>query len=319
MKIVFKYSLLLFILFWLFLPRDICAEDSTLLANEIRLAKSAGVDDDSVNRILAAAQRHQLQNENKVYWITQIRTAAQEGLPTSVLINKIEEGLAKNIESERINAALVQLIDQLRFVYKLTKGASRNHQNSTPAEQNRIIARMSELLSAGLTQTEMKRLYTSWESASQKQKLEAMTFYAVAKQAGLNPEDADQIASAGIKHNHFHSFPLELSMMIKAAKANKIANPEITSEALKIISGEQTVQEAHRKMDIRQMFPNPSQVYRDDLNNNNRPMGIRSGESGSGGFGSGRSDSGSSGSIGSGGIGSSGNGGSGGSGRGRGR
>nr|CBX28662.1 hypothetical protein N47_G39860 [uncultured Desulfobacterium sp.] len=281
-----------------------------MLADEIRLAKSAGVDEESVNRILAATRRHPFQNENKAYWMSQVRTAAQEGLPASLLINKIEEGVAKNIEPERINTALAQVLQQLRFAGKLIEGESLNNKDFTPAERNLIIARMSELLSAGLTQTEMRHLYTSWKSVSQKQKLEAMTFYAVAKQAGLSSEEAGRVASAGIEHNHFHSFPLELSMMIKAAKANKISNPEITSEALKVVSGEQTVQEAHRKMNIHQMYPNPSQVYRDDLNNNAGPLGRRGGESrfgisgngsspGSGGSIGGESSSGSSGSGGS--------------------
>lgn len=292
MKTTLRYRLLLFILFLLIVPKYVCAEDKTLLDKEISLAKSAGVDDESMDRILSAANRHQLNNENKIRWIKQIRTATGEGLPASVMLNKIEEGVAKNIDSKRIDAALTKTLRQLRFVNKLSEGEPHNHETSAPPERNLINARMSELLSAGLTETEMNRLYTSWKSATPKQKLEAMTFYTVAKQAGLKPEDAGHIASSGIEHNHFHSFPLELSMMIKAAKANHIKNSDITSEALKVINGKQTVQQAHRNMGIRQLHPNPSRVYNDYQNNNMQQMGMRNndsrfGSSGSGSFGSG--------------------------------
>ena len=295
MKTKLRYSLLLFILFLLIVPWYVCAEDNTMLDNEIRLAKSAGVDDESLGRILSAANRHKLRNENKIRWIKQIRTATQEELPASVMVNKIEEGVAKNVDAQRIDAALGKTLHQLRFVNKLTEGEPHNRETSTPPERNRINARISELLSAGLTETEMNSLYTSWKSASSKQKLEAMTFYAVAKQSGLNPEEAGHIASSGIEHNHFHSFPLELSMMIKAAKANKIENPKITSEALKVINGKQTVQQAHSKMGIRELHPNPSRVYDDFPNNNMQPMGMRNNDSRFESSGSGSSGGGSSG------------------------
>jgi uncharacterized membrane protein YgcG len=265
MKTVFRCSLaLLLILFWFGgTGGKTQADETDLLGNELQLDRAAGLDNEILDRILAAARRGQLRNEEAVRWLAQVRIASREKLPTAPLINKIEEGVSKGIDFLRIEAALGRMTDNLRFTSALTAGDSQDQPGRPPAGARRIMIRMSELLSAGMTQSEMQRLYHTWNPASPRQKVEAMTFYAVAKQAGLDPAEADRIASAGIEQNHFHGFPLDLAMMIKAAKANRIPSSEIVEHALRIIRGEETVIQAHRQMKISRMHPSPAREAMD--------------------------------------------------------
>lgn len=292
MKTVFKCSLsLLLLLSWFCTAGTIQADDTALVENELRLDRAAGLDSKYLDRILAAARRNQLRDEETVRWLARVRKAAREALPTAPLINKIEEGVSKKIDSRRIEAALGRMTDNLRFANSLTAGDFQDRSERPAAEHQRVMTRMSELLSAGMTQNEMRRLYKSWQPAQPRQKVEAMTFYAVTKQAGLDPAEADRIASAGIAHNHFHGFPLDLAMMIKAAKANKIQSSEIVGHALRVIRGEETVIQAHRQMGIGRLHPSPIQETRNTRGRTEmwglRRSGSLSGGGGSGGGGGG--------------------------------
>ncbi len=278
MKTVFSYSLVVFLLLCAITPKSARAVDDRTPSDALRMTRASAVDKEDLNRVLAVAERHHVSNEFTARWIARIRNTAQEGLPTSPLISKIEEGLAKNIEAGRIDAALERMMDGLRFTSALMAKDPEAHSALTPVEHQRVLIRMNELLSAGVAKTEMSRLYDTWAPAAVEQKLEALTFFAVAKQAGLKPDEAYRIASAGIEHNHFHSFPLNLAMMIKAAKANHIETTEIVGHALKVIRGEQTVTQAHRQMGIQQMHPNPDR----DSQGQFRSPGFRgSGDNGS--------------------------------------
>ena len=290
MKTVFKYSLSLLLLLWFCNAGIIQAEDAGLLENELRLDRAAGLDNLSLDRILSAARRNGLRDEETVRWLIQVRNTAREALPTAPLVNKIEEGVSKRIDANRIEAALGHMVDNLRFTDALTAGDFQDKSIRPSTGHQRVLIRLSELLSAGMKRGEMRRLYQSWQSAMPGQKVEAMTFYAVTKQAGLDPADADRIASAGIEQNHFHGFPLDLAMMIKAAKANNIQSSDIVVHALRIIRGEETVAQAHRQMGIRRIHPSPVQETRNPRGRSEM-WGLRRGGSLSGGSGSGGSGS----------------------------
>jgi hypothetical protein len=288
MKTVLKCSLaLLLLLLWFCHTGTIRADDVGLVENELRMDRAAGLDDDILDRILTAARRNQLRNEDTLRWLIQVRKAAQEELPTAPLINKIEEGVSKRIDPHIIEAALMHMTDNLRFTNSLTAGDFRDISEHPSAERQRVMIRMSELLSAGMTQSEMQRFYHTWQPASPRQKAEAMTFYAVTKQAGLDPAEAGLIASAGIEQNHFHGFPLDLAMMIKAAKANKIQSSEIVGHALRVIRGEESVVQAHRQMGIGRMHPSPVQEIKNSRGRAGSWSLRRSGNLSGGGGGSG--------------------------------
>jgi uncharacterized membrane protein YgcG len=260
MKIVYRFSLTLVLLSFAFWhPGTVCAANSGLMDNGLQLDRATGLDTASRDRIQAAAERLKLRNEDTVPWLNQVRQASREGLPTAPLINKIEEGVSKRIDPRRIEAALERMTDNLRFTFSLTADKPPTGRDRMSAENIRVRVRMSELLSAGMTQTEMGHFYQAWKQASLEQKFEAMTFYTVTKQAGLDPTEADRIASVGIEQNHFHGFPLDLAIMIKAAKVNHVESSEIVDHALRVIQGEESVAQAHRQMGIRQMHPNPTQ------------------------------------------------------------
>jgi hypothetical protein len=262
MKTVFKFSLSILLLLQLCHPGAIAANDAGLVENELRQDRAAGLDNESLDRVLAAAQRSQLRGEDTVRWLAQVRKAAQDGLPTAPLIDKIEEGVAKRIDSRRIEGALGRVIDNLRFTSSLIAGDARQSPDRTSADRRRMAVRLSGLLSAGVTQDEMRQLYETWKQVPLRQKFQALTFYAVTKQAGLNPAEAKRIAAAGIRQNHFHGFPLDLAMMVKAAKSNHIESSEIVAHALRVIRGEETVAQAQRQLGIHRMDRNPVQEER---------------------------------------------------------
>ncbi len=284
MKTVFKCSLSILLLLWFCNAGITHAESAGPLENELRLDRAASLDSESLDRILEAARRNGLSDEETVRWLIQVRNAARDALPTAPLINKIEEGVSKRIDSNRIEAALGHMADNLRFTDALTAGDFQKNSERPSTGHQRVLIRLSELLSAGMTRGEMRRLYQSWQPAKPGQKVEAMTFYVVTKQAGLDPVEANRIASAGIEQNHFHGFPLELAMMIKAAKANNIQSSAIVEHALRIIRGEETVTQAHRLMGIRRMHPSPTQETRTRRERTGM-WGTRSGGSLSGGSG----------------------------------
>jgi len=284
MKTVFKCCLPLLFLSWFCIAATTHADNTGPLEKELRLDRTAGVDNTSLDRVLAAARRNHLNDDETVRWLTQVRKTARESLPTTPLINKIEEGVSKRIDPTRIEQALERMTDNLRFTSSLTAGDFRDRSESRSAEHRRVMIRMSELLSAGMAQGEMERLYHSWQPAKPSRKLEAMTFYAVTKQAGLEPAEADRIASAGIEQNHFHGFPLDLALMVKAAKTNNIPTSKIVEHALRVIRGEETVIQAHRQMGIDRLHPNPAPETRNSRGRSEM-WGLRRSGSPSGGSG----------------------------------
>jgi hypothetical protein len=292
MKTVFKFCLSLLLLLWFCSAATAQADDSELLEKELRLDRTAGLDSESLDRILAAAGRNHLSDEETLQWLARVRMAARQTLPTAPLINKIEEGVSKRIDSRRIDTALKRMTDHLGFTRTLTSGDYQDRAEGPSVEHRQVMIRLSELLSAGMTQDEMQRLYHSWQPAKPGQKVEAMTFYAVTKQAGLEPQESERIASAGIQQNHFHGFPLELAMMIKAAKTNNVPSSEIVGHALQVIRGEETIIQVHRRMGIRQTHPSPIQESGNtrggtQMGGSRKSGSLSGGSSGSGGHGAG--------------------------------
>jgi antitoxin component of RelBE/YafQ-DinJ toxin-antitoxin module len=251
------------LLFFSSISAIVRAENDMSVEHARQQAKQAGVDETVLDRLLATAQRRRINASTQIRWLKLMKTAAEEELPIEPLNNKIEEGLVKNISGERIAAAIKKTLQDLRYADLLIKQdlhAAKSFGKSEDYGQN--ITRLGKLLSAGLDKTEIEGLFCKWRPTPLRQRVEALSFYAVVKQAGLQPATANQIAATGLQHGHFHGFPLELAMMIKAARIQQISERRIMQAALKVVRGQQSVLESYRRLEIQQMHANPLTIPR---------------------------------------------------------
>jgi hypothetical protein len=278
------------LLFFSSISAIVRAENDMSVEHARQQAKQAGVDETVIDRLLTAAKRRQIHSSTQIQWLRHLQTAAEEGLPFEPLNNKIEEGLAKNIPGERIAATVKKSLQDLRYADTLIKQELQPDKSpGKPKAYSQDITRLSELLSAGLDKTEIEGLFRKWRVIPLRQRVEALSFYAVVKQAGLQPTMAEQIAATGLQHGHFHGFPLELAMMIKAARIQQISERRIMQAALQVIRGQQSVLESYRGLGIQHMHANPLTIPRRLDNIHNRgPEGNSGGDNGCGGSGGGR-------------------------------
>ncbi|KJS30006.1 MAG: hypothetical protein VR64_18055, partial [Desulfatitalea sp. BRH_c12] len=222
------------------------ADENSAVFEATRQARTAGISESMLNRLLAAGYRYKVDEKDLVRWIGMVQAAAEEDLPLLPLVDKMEEGLAKRGTPRRIDAVLAQRLDQLRTADRLIAIRYREPHESRPA----AVERIADLLAAGLSPEEIRSGLTRPSGPALEERLQALTFLAVLKQSGLQPHQSVKIVYAGLQNQFFSEFPLTLAFMVKAAHARDIPEKIIADETMKVVRGQQSLQQAQRSLNI---------------------------------------------------------------------
>ncbi len=226
------------------------AQQNPTVDEAVRAARESGVPESTLNRLLLAGYRYQIDSTTMAHWITAMGGAAAKGLPCAPLIEKLDEGLSKRIPVERITAVLDQQTQHLSAAAQLLGPAH----GSPEAANDEAVSRMADLMMTSLTIEEIRAILNQPALATTQERLEAATFYAVLKQSGLPPDACLELVSNGLQRHFFTNFPTQLAYTVKAAQNQKIAQERIVSETMRVIKGEQSAPQMQESLKIGPVF-----------------------------------------------------------------
>ncbi len=177
-------------------------------------ARRQGVPEEILTRLLAYALDNQLGADHTVHILTILIRIREDRFPLSPFLDKIQEGLAKRIDPQRLEDGLNKRLDDYRFVRQLLKteyGGSRIYSETDLTD-------LVESLGFGITRRELRRLFTRVPGVAPEMLAVAAKNKALLKQLGFDEKVIDDILLTGLMNN---SLTPQWALFFKVAAAAK--------------------------------------------------------------------------------------------------
>ena len=111
------------------------------------------VDQEELPALLKAVQRQRFTHANQVQVQKVIRDAEQEGIPTEPLVDKVYEGIAKDVDEERIVQAMTRVRNRYSHAYRQAR------QLADDANDTQVLGKVvAEAYTAGLKQQDCDKI-----------------------------------------------------------------------------------------------------------------------------------------------------------------
>lgn len=134
----------------------------------------------------------------------QVQRAQGLGLSTESLIDKIKEGMAKGIETPRIEQRLVLMINHMKLAKTLLQETGSSDKNQAVlGGKDRALAVLSEALERGVTPDEVRDVYRAAGEGKHEVRSDALAYsakgMALMKEGGLPPDQSRALAATALR------------------------------------------------------------------------------------------------------------------------
>jgi len=169
-----------------------------------KLGEAKGRSPDDMKRLIAHAQR-----------------AEARGLPSEPLLDKIREGLAKGVDSGRIEQRLNSMTSNMEKADALLKETETPGKGQTlPQDRGRALGVLAEALGRGVTPDEVRSLHRSIGEGNRDAQPEALAYsakgLAIMKEGGLPPDESKAVMAAASRHGSNAAGLLDLARELKS-------------------------------------------------------------------------------------------------------
>ena len=219
-----------------------CEEDFKVA---VQTAKTNGVSEELISRILVVGVTYNLESRDLVGFLVVATEAEKRKLPVEPLVDRMEEGLAKRVETHRIQQVLRHDLVQYGFVQDLLQKTLFEKGYQPEDMKSVAVVRIARTLSMGIAQNEMQALLQDAPRVSMGEIVDAVEFTAALKQAGEEFSEAKEITLVGLQNGFFTRTAWDLPLMVSAAKTSHLPEDKIKTAALDVVKGNKTVLEAH--------------------------------------------------------------------------
>ncbi len=149
--------------------------------------------------------------------LEQVNRAAERGLPTEALVNKVKEGLAKGIEPHRIDPVLRQMTSRLESAHEVLEEARAR--GMAEGNRQRALEAMAEALARGATKDDVRELTKLSQEGKHKSTQEVLAAgaksLAVMKEGNIPSKDGAALVGEGIRQGYRASELLDLGREVK--------------------------------------------------------------------------------------------------------
>ena len=149
--------------------------------------------------------------------LDQVSKAAERGLPTEALLNKVREGLAKGIEPGRIDPVLRQMTSRLESAREVLDEAKTH--GMAEGNRHRALETMAEALARGTTVDEVRELGRLSQEGRHKPTQEDLAAgakgLAVMKEGHIPSKDGTALVGEGMRQGYRPSELLDLGREVK--------------------------------------------------------------------------------------------------------
>jgi hypothetical protein len=179
------------------------------------LAEPISVQDrDAITRLGSAQGRSE---EELRPLLEQVTKAAERGLPSEALVNKVKEGLAKGVEPQRIDPVLRQMTSRLEAAHEVLEEAKAR--GIAEGNRQRALETMAEALARGATRDEVRELSRMSQDGRHKATQEDLAAgakgLAVMKEGHIPSKEGTALVGEGIRQGYRASELLDLGREVK--------------------------------------------------------------------------------------------------------
>jgi len=251
-----------------------CEEDFKVA---VQAARTNGVSEELISRILVVGYHYSLESKDLVGFLVVATEAEKRKLPVEPLVDKMEEGLAKRVETHRIQQVLRHDLVQYGFVRDVLQRTVFEKGYQPEMVKSGVVVKLARTLSMGIAQSEMQGLLQDAPKVSIGEIVEAVEFTAALKQAGEEFPEAKEITLVGLQNGFFTRTAWNLPLMVSAAKTNNLPDDQIKAAALEVVKGNKSVLEAHTGLGL-----DPKSLSRGQILSAPSPGGGKGGNTGKG-------------------------------------
>jgi len=172
------------------------------------------VPEEILTRLLAYALDHQLGADHTVHILTIFVRVRESQFSLSPFLEKIQEGLAKRIDPQRLEDGLNKRLDDYKFVRQLFKEKYAGSRIYSESDLTDLVAS----LDFGITRHELRLLFSRAPDVPPEMLAVAAKNKALLKQLAFEDSIIDDILFTGLKNQHLTP---QWSLFFKVAAAGK--------------------------------------------------------------------------------------------------
>nr|MBI3612657.1 hypothetical protein [Nitrospirota bacterium] len=175
----------------------------------------------------------------------QVQRAQSLGLPTESLVDKIKEGMAKGIETPRIEQRLILMINHMKLAKTLLKATGPSGKNQAAlGGKDRALAVLSEALERGVTPDEVRSVHRDIGEGNHEVHPDALAYgakgMALMKEGGLPPDESRALTATALRKG------VEPTNLMDLARELKGRGPEFREHPAKLRDIQNAVERGHR-------------------------------------------------------------------------
>ena len=161
--------------------------------------------------------------------IERAREAESRGLPADSLFDKIREGLAKGVDSNRIEQRLATMTGYLETSDALLKETGAGKGRMAPPERTRALEVLAEALGRGVTPDEVRSMHRAIGEGNREVGAETLAYgakgMALMKEGKLPLDESQALIAAAARRGADHTNLLELARELKGRGQEFRENP----------------------------------------------------------------------------------------------
>ncbi|MFP4516813.1 MAG: hypothetical protein ACLFNV_08460 [Desulfovibrionales bacterium] len=179
---------------------DLVHAASEQVARATAQARDAGVDEASLNRILALGVDHGYGPKETRSILDLLQVAAEEGIPARPFVAKVEEGVRKRVPLQRILPALSKKLDEYRFIQGFIRERIRPRGGAFGPDH---LVTLAETLDMGLGRDQLREFLKHAPQAAPAMLVQGAESFALLHQAGFSEQGARRIVYTGLEQETF--------------------------------------------------------------------------------------------------------------------
>jgi hypothetical protein len=188
------------------------AGHQTPVLSAVDSARRQGVPEEILTRLLAYALDNQLGADHTVHILTILISIRESQFSLNPFLDKIQEGLAKQIDPQRLEDGLNKRLDDYKFVRQLLKKKYAGYRIFSENDLTDLV----ESLEFGITRQELRMLFSRAPDVPPEMLTVAAKNKALLKQLAFDDSIIDDILFTGLKNR---SLTPQWSLFFKLASA----------------------------------------------------------------------------------------------------
>ncbi|MCK5616043.1 hypothetical protein KAR91_80010 [Candidatus Pacearchaeota archaeon] len=225
-------------------PGKVFAEQKTV-SEALKTAREAKVSEAEISRVLAYGYDIRISASDVIDLLEILTDAHNQGFPLDNLLNKIDEGLVKQVRFEVLTGVLKKKVGDYHFVLSLF---NKTRKGKAKKDVLPALPRVADSLDFGLTREDLQSLFRGVLDVPMEMFAVASLNMAFLKQLGFDSGLAFKIMRTGFKYKSLSPEWEKFCKVVAAGKRKGIADRELSDTAVRILADRKGLRELLKEL-----------------------------------------------------------------------